>query len=105
MLFVALLSGKESHHSFGECPNAASQCRPSETTRFPSLLAGMAATLRLSCLLEVQEGFLALSEKSKKKFCPVQGGLEFPIPLMWQREVTRASFVLKSKGLVCPFLL
>lgn len=25
MLFMALLSGKESHHSFGECPNAASQ--------------------------------------------------------------------------------
>lgn len=75
--------------------------RPSETTGFPSLLAGMAALLSS----EVQKGFLALNEKSKMKFCPVQGGLGFPISLMWQREVTGAGLGLKSKGFVCLFLL
>lgn len=83
----------------------ASRSKPSRITRFPSFLAGTAVHLRSRCILEVQKGLLPLIEKSNKKCCPVQVGLGFPASFVWHRGFTRASLALRSKELICLFLL
>lgn len=115
MLFMAVLSGKESHHSFGECPNAASQCQTLWNHKVLIFPCCHGSIVKAQFSLEVQKGFLALSEKSEKKFCPVQGGLGFPISLaergykgQFCAEIQRVGvslFAVNCKLLLTPDLL
>lgn len=100
------LAGERRHHHRVESAQRwLLRSRPSPITRFPSFLAGTAVHLRFRCLLEVWKGFLPLNEKSNKKCCPVQSGLGFPASFMWHGEFTRANLALRSKKLICLFLL